>query len=191
MKHSQNSDRVTNLMMSVSGLLPKNGDSRRLFGARTVSTLNIHTTQKEDLVTILFTASATTCKPLLIGSALTERRRTVIMMRLIDADVLLKTLDCVWDCNDMVFEPNDCICDPLDDCKGCKWRETLDFAKRQVKNSRTVDAVSVVRCKDCKYWRESGKDMMCEAVCDDPYEAWFSGANDYCSLGERKDGEQE
>lgn len=67
--------------------------------------------------------------------------------RLIDANTLLKTLDSVWDCNDMVFEPNDCICDPLDDCKGCKWRETLDFAKRQVKASKTVDAVPVIHAR--------------------------------------------
>lgn len=102
--------------------------------------------------------------------------------RLIDANALLKTLDSVWDCNDMVFEPNDHICNGPNDCKGCKWRETLDFAKRQVKASKTVDAVPVVRCKDCNFFH---KRKWCSlndtSMCDE----------DFCSYGERKDGENE
>ena len=42
----------------------------------------------------------------------------------------------------------------------------------------TVDAVEVVRCKDCKYWNGEGK------YCD--YD--MSGlAEDYCSWGERRE----
>ena len=54
----------------------------------------------------------------------------------------------------------------------------------------TVDAVEVVRCKDCKY-RCNGKD------CDHPLLlSWSWGAirnvkdDDFCSYGERKDNEQ-
>lgn len=65
-------------------------------------------------------------------------------MSLIDADDLLETLDGVLRCNDMVFEPNNLICNFPNDCKGCKWRETLDFVKRLVKSSETVDAAPVV-----------------------------------------------
>ena len=56
----------------------------------------------------------------------------------------------------------------------------------EIKKMPTVDAVEVVRCKDCK-WAEYGKDY--EPYCNH----WKSGlyANikdaDFCSYGERKD----
>lgn len=98
---------------------------------------------------------------------------------LIDADALLKNLECVWDCNDMVFEPNDHICNVPNDCKGCKWRETLDFVKRIVKSIKTVDAVQVVRCKDCKFHERKWCTLNDTGMYDE----------DFCSYGERKDGE--
>lgn len=64
--------------------------------------------------------------------------------RLIEADALLKKLERMWDCTDMVFEPKELLCDPLGDCKGCKWKEILDFVKRIVKSIKAVDAVPVV-----------------------------------------------
>ena len=57
--------------------------------------------------------------------------------RLIDADALTETTDGVWDCNDLYFQPNDKICDPKD-CKGCKWRETMDCFRRMVKHAPTI-----------------------------------------------------
>lgn len=51
----------------------------------------------------------------------------------------------------------------------------------------TVDAVPVVRCKDCKYWQGNNDDY--------PHEEcrWGHGetpdADDFCSYGERKDGD--
>lgn len=57
--------------------------------------------------------------------------------RLIDADALTETTDGVWDCNDLYFQPNDKICDP-NDCKGCKWRETMDCFRRMVKHAPTI-----------------------------------------------------
>ena len=47
----------------------------------------------------------------------------------------------------------------------------------QIANAPTVDAVEVVRCRDCKH-RYS--DSWCEYVDDDD--------NFYCARGERKDG---
>ncbi len=82
--------------------------------------------------------------------------------------------------------------------------EMREFVLRQMRNDNiycandfldvideqpTVDAVHVVRCKDCIHWRKYDKETMCAAISSDPYEAWASEANDYCSLGERKDGE--
>lgn len=57
--------------------------------------------------------------------------------RLIDADALAETTDGIWDCNDLYFQPNDKICDP-NDCKGCKWRETMDCFRRMVKHAPTI-----------------------------------------------------
>ena len=64
-----------------------------------------------------------------------------------------------------------------------------DFADMIV-DAPVVDAVEVVRCKDCK-WRCNGKD------CDHPLLlSWSWGAirnvkdDDFCSYGERKDNEQ-
>ena len=48
----------------------------------------------------------------------------------------------------------------------------------------TVDAVEVVRCKDCKHWAqlESG------GFCDNPEGLLcFDKPNDFCCYGERKD----
>ena len=46
-----------------------------------------------------------------------------------------------------------------------------------VKAQSTIDAVKVVRCKDCKYF----KTRLCEN--EDNYDDWF------CADGERKDGD--
>lgn len=57
--------------------------------------------------------------------------------RLIDADALTETTDGIWDCNDLHFQPNDKICDP-NDCKGCKWRETMDCFRRMVRHAPAI-----------------------------------------------------
>ena len=49
-----------------------------------------------------------------------------------------------------------------------------------------ADVVEVVRCKDCKYYRQneysSDKDMMCMCWCD-----WLpTDPDDFCSYGKRK-----
>ena len=51
-------------------------------------------------------------------------------------------------------------------------------ARKLMENAPTVDAVPVVRCRDCKH-RYS--DSWCEYVDDDD--------NFYCARGERKDGD--
>ena len=66
------------------------------------------------------------------------------------------------------------------------WDEAV--LASDIKNAPTVDAVSVVRCKDCKHWHKDT--MFCSYM---PYgEAservnWY--ADDFCSYGERKDGD--
>ena len=48
-----------------------------------------------------------------------------------------------------------------------------------------VDAVEVVRCRDCKRWEPhcNGKAGICEK------RKGVARANDFCSYGERKDGD--
>lgn len=105
--------------------------------------------------------------------ALMANGRKVIQMRLIDADELKKK-------------------ENMDYVKISTWDEdkqefvlgTIGYiSPDSVDRAKTVDAVPVVRCKDCKHYDNYiGDCMECDRfVCDD----------DYCSFGELKDGEQE
>lgn len=58
--------------------------------------------------------------------------------RLIDADELIERIDGIWDCNDMVFKPNDHCCNVPEDCKGCKWYETKEAIKRIAVAASTI-----------------------------------------------------
>lgn len=57
-----------------------------------------------------------------------------------------------------------------------------------VRRTPDADVVPVVRCKDCKYWQDNNGGY--------PHEEcrWGHGetpdANDFCSYGERKDGDK-
>ena len=59
-----------------------------------------------------------------------------------------------------------------------------DFAD-MISNATTVDAVKVVRCKDCKWLYDEMDDYCCRShrglvrICE----------NSFCSYGERKDGD--
>ena len=51
----------------------------------------------------------------------------------------------------------------------------------------TIDAVEVVRCKDCKHYYYSAYAMRC--VCDFDNKEWDK--DDFCSYGERRTNEPE
>lgn len=76
------------------------------------------------------------------------------MMRLIDADALIK---------DAMKSPNYFI------------------IKYAVQKAPTIDAVQVIRYKDCKWFNRFGCAVEIVDFTDKPTE------NDYCSFGERKD----
>ena len=80
------------------------------------------------------------------------------MARLIDADRAMKIV-----CNQGIAHPN--------------AYHLTNYATLILREAPTVDAVEVVRCKDCKH-RHS--DSWCEYVDDDD--------NFYCARGERKEG---
>lgn len=62
--------------------------------------------------------------------------------------------------------------------------------KKKVADAPTVDAVPVVRCKDCVHWDDDpdtyGADDGPKGKCMKSFETMC--ADDYCSYGERKDG---
>lgn len=55
-----------------------------------------------------------------------------------------------------------------------------------VKNARVVDAVPVIRCKDCKYW--DNKWVGCDDLIGLCFHAkWLVQNDGYCVYGERKE----
>lgn len=68
--------------------------------------------------------------------------------RLGDLDKLIEKIDGIWDCNDMVFSPNDHCCNVPEDCKGCKWAETKNFIRRMIANAQTIIPAEGVTQKD-------------------------------------------
>lgn len=53
------------------------------------------------------------------------------MSDFISREALLERIDGIWDCSDMVFEPNDKCCH-ADDCPSCKWAETKKAIRKIV-----------------------------------------------------------
>ncbi len=57
--------------------------------------------------------------------------------------------------------------------------------KRMFDSLPTIDAVPVVRCRECKYW-------LGEHVCDlDCNHETHTGPDDFCSRGQRKEADHE
>lgn len=79
-------------------------------------------------------------------------------MRLIDADAVKFNFQYGYDDNGILLVP---------------YRD----AKKLIEAAKTVDAVPVVRCRDCRKFKTYG----CRMVA--------SGYDDFCSYGERKDRE--
>lgn len=58
---------------------------------------------------------------------------------------------------------------------------------KQIADAPTVDAVEVVRCRECKFgsWDSETDDAM---VCVRTNDGFWRSGNDFCSRGERKEG---
>lgn len=107
-------------------------------------------------------------------------------MRLIDADALIvsECRQCDGDCH--CFDGQKCL-----ECNShnkCQLREAIDYAD-------TVDAVPVVRCRDCRYRFTSSCPMFHEEQTyndDDGYD-WidhdYTHDDGFCDEGKPKDGE--
>lgn len=90
----------------------------------------------------------------------------------------------------------------MDECsKESRFRVYYGYAKSFINDAPTVDAVPVVRCRECKHWGDEdgklqGSDGALFARCkihnyllDGRHTGWCPTENDFCSYGERKDGD--
>lgn len=74
--------------------------------------------------------------------------------------------------------------EPTDWKNGDQVLHHYTWYKTMIDVAPTVDAVPVVRCKGCKYWRDT------DHTCREHSLVSPMTAEDFCSKGERKDGEQ-
>ena len=91
-------------------------------------------------------------------------------------------LDEIKICVDRQYEN----CHGYSGSKKAIYREAILAVKSILHSAKPIDAVLVVRCKDCKYWQDNNDGY--------PHEEcrWGHGetpdANDFCSYGERNGG---
>ena len=87
-------------------------------------------------------------------------------------------------------------------CATCGEHHTAEDVIMMIETAPTVDAVPVVRCRECKYWGDEDGKMQCSdgvlfARCkihnyllDGRHTGWCPTENDFCSYGERKEGDE-
>ena len=74
------------------------------------------------------------------------------------------------------------ICDLHTAPNNLRWdMEDIEF---WIESQPTVDVVEVVRCRDCKYWRN-------DHTCHEHSLVSPMGANEFCSRGERGDSDDD
>ena len=78
-------------------------------------------------------------------------------------------------------------------CATCGDHHTAEDVIMMIKTAPTVDAVPVVRCRDCQHWKPSGSkagnsfsDMEYIGGCE--FTKYCRRESDFCSYGERKRG---
>ena len=70
-----------------------------------------------------------------------------------------------------------------DDCKyAVLMSDAKSILSKFIGAAPAVDAVEVVRCKDCKHFLEDG-------MCNNDLGLLIAHTTDFCSYGERKEGE--
>ena len=94
-------------------------------------------------------------------------------MRLIDADALIPMMKYATTDNEIGVFP---------------IRIGFDAIKRVIDDAPTIDAVDVVRCKDCKWWQDSEVGVVECPICTRIHDMVFEmGAYDHCSKGKRRE----
>ena len=94
-------------------------------------------------------------------------------MRLIDADGLKETLAETLEGLKIIYLPR---------AQASHLIAAFDTVGEMVDDCSTIDAVPVVRCKDCKWWYKEDEENKCLEFADIPLTD-----EDFCSHGERKD----
>lgn len=98
------------------------------------------------------------------------------MSRLIDANALIKTFGIADDCQDCQYQLS----------IFCSRRPDFVVACEAIADAPVIDAVPVVRCRDCEYWKHNS------FVLDHDYCELTSTAceeDHFCSWGEKKNAE--
>ena len=87
-------------------------------------------------------------------------------MRLIDADELMRShcVECTY------YNSGECL------GVNCDWDSI-----GHIREAKTVDAVPVIRCKDCKHWQCDDVDSYCDEL-----GIFGTDMNSYCSYAKRK-----
>ena len=99
-------------------------------------------------------------------------------MRLIDADRLNKPI---------YAEEDNITGSGMSYDEICGYNDGIDIAWNKIDQAPTIDAVPVVRCKDCKHY-EIHKPKVLENCERNGYIIPMK-PDDFCSYGERKDGD--
>ena len=81
---------------------------------------------------------------------------------------------------------------PLHIHPGTSWQRGIDMAVAEAFLTRPVDAVEVVRCKDCKHYDNSEGIQWCHL--NSKFAQWGTDwhsfpEDGFCSYGERREGE--
>ena len=99
-------------------------------------------------------------------------------MRLIDADRLNKPI---------YAEEDNITGSGMSYDEICGYNDGIDIAWNKIDQAPTIDAVPVVRCRDCKFgdWDSEPDDAM---VCMRTKDGFWRSGNDFCSFGEQKEG---
>ena len=92
-------------------------------------------------------------------------------MRLIDADALKKVFERYLNAPHVRFFEEMAV--------------AIDTCNRFLDNAKTIDAVPVVRCKDCEYYE--GGECVCPYLTMNDAAHFYPDADDFCSYGERKE----
>ena len=94
------------------------------------------------------------------------------------------------DVDKRIAEIKKLYCDGCDNYGGSKCRACwIDDAMCLIDDATTVDAVEVVRCRDCKFGKHFG-DLEDEWInCGNLHGKPLMPFDGFCSYGERKDGD--
>ena len=98
-------------------------------------------------------------------------------MRLIDADRLNKPI---------YAEEDNITGSGMSYDEICGYNDGIDIAWNKIDQATTIDAVPVVRCKDCIRRYDTDECPMCFLIEGKYYE--YTNGNGFCDRGERKEG---